>query len=79
MSSELKEFHIAKNSNIDRGYIDSIVNALYFNKGIDNQTPSSKETHPKIRTILGKLKWIVLEYENLRILKIYESDKIIFV
>ena len=79
MSSELKEFHIAKNSNIDMGYIDSIVNALYFNKGIDNQTPSSKETHLKIRTILGKLKWIVLEYENLRILKIYESDKIIFV
>ena len=79
MSSELKEFYIANNSNIDRGYIDSIVNELDFNKGIDNQTSSGKETQPNIRSILGKLKWIVLEYENLRILKIYESDKIVFV
>lgn len=79
MSSELKEFYIANNSSIDRGYIDSIVNELDFNKGIDNQTSSGKETRPNIRSILGKLKWIVLEYENLRILKIYESDKIVFV
>ena len=32
MSSELKEFYIANNSNIDRGHIDSIVNELNFNK-----------------------------------------------
>lgn len=79
ISSELKEFYIANNSNIDRAYIDSIVNELDFKKGIDNQTTSDKETQLNIRSILGKLKWIVLEYENLRILKIYESDKIVFV
>ena len=79
ISSELKEFYIANNSNIDREYIDSIVNELDFNKGIDNQTSSGKDTQPSNRSILGKLKWIVLEYENLRILKIYESDKIVFV
>jgi hypothetical protein len=79
VSSELKEFYIANNSNIDREYIDSIVNELDFNKGMDNQTSSGKERQLHIRSILGKLKWIVLEYENLRILKIYESDKIVFV
>ncbi len=79
MSSELKEFYIANNSNIDRGHIDSIVNELNFNKGIDNHASSDKETQPKVISILGKLKWIVLEYENLRILKIYESDKVVFV
>lgn len=79
ISSELKEFYIANNSNIDRAYIDSIVNELDFKKGIDNQTTSDKETQLNIRSILGKLKWIVLEYDNLRILKIYESDKIVFV
>ena len=35
ISSELKEFYIANNSNIDRAYIDSIVNELDFNKGMD--------------------------------------------
>jgi hypothetical protein len=79
VSSELKELYIANNSNIDRKYIDSIVNELDFNKGMDNQKSLGKEIQPTIRSILGKLKWIVLEYENLRILKIYESDKIIFV
>ena len=29
--------------------------------------------------ILGKLKWVVVEYENIKILKIYESNKTIFV
>jgi hypothetical protein len=46
---------------------------------MDNQTTSGKKTQSNIRSILGKLKWIVLECENLRILKIYESDKIVFV
>jgi hypothetical protein len=60
ISSELKEFYIANNSNIDRDYIDSIVNELDSNKGMDNQTSSGKETQSNIRSILGKLKWIVL-------------------
>ena len=28
---------------------------------------------------MGNIKWIVVEYENIRILKIYESTKTIFV
>ncbi len=75
VSSKLKGFYIAKNSNIDRGHIDSIVNDLDLNigKGVD------KEIQLGSTNLLGKLKWIVLEFENLRILKMYEFDKIIFV
>lgn len=81
VSSKLKGFYIAKNSNIDRGHIDSIVNDLDLNigKGVDKETSSDKEIQLGSTNLLGKLKWIVLEFENLRILKMYEFDKIIFV
>ena len=81
VSSKLKGFYIAKNSNIDRGHIDSIVNDLDLNigKGVDKETSSDKEMQLGSTNLLGKLKWIVLEFENLRILKMYEFDKIIFV
>ena len=29
--------------------------------------------------LLGKIKWIVMEYDKIRILKIFEEDKTIFV
>jgi len=83
MSSQIKELYIAKNSNINRAYVDSIVNELDLNISTENEkltTQKAKlEGKNKSKTILGKIKWIVLEYDNLRILKIYENDKIIFV
>jgi len=81
VSSKLKGFYIAKNSNIDRGHIDSIVNDLDLNigKGVDKETSSDKDIQLGSTNLLGKLKWIVFEFENLRILKMYEFDKIIFV
>ena len=81
MSSQIKELYIAKNSNINRGYVDSIVNELDLNIGIENEKLSTEKAKlaGKSKSILGNIKWIVLEYDNLRILKIYEYDKIIFV
>ncbi len=81
MSSQIKELYIAKNSNIHRAYVDSIVNELDLNISIENQklTTENAELEGKSKNILGKIKWIVLEYDKLRILKIYEYDKIIFV
>jgi hypothetical protein len=83
ISSQIKELYIAKNSNIDRAYVDSIINELDFNTSIENEkltTENAKlESKNNSKSILGKIKWIVLEYDDLRILKIYENDKIIFV
>jgi hypothetical protein len=80
-SSQIKELYIAKNSNINRAYVDSIVNELDLNISTENEklTKEKAKLESKSKSILGKIKWIVLEYDNLRILKIYESDKIIFV
>ena len=81
MSSQIKELYIAKNSNINRAYVDSIVNELDLNISTENEklTTQKAKLESKSKSILGKIKWIVLEYDNLRILKIYENDKIIFV
>ena len=81
MSSQIKELYIAKNSNINRAYVDSIVNELDLNISTENEklTIENAKLEGKSKSILGNIKWIVLEYDNLRILKIYESDKIIFV
>jgi hypothetical protein len=82
MSSQIKELYIAKNSNINRGYVDSLVNELNLHISIENEkltTTENVKLEGKSKSILGKIKWIVLEYDNLRILKIFEYDKIIFV
>lgn len=79
MSSQIKELYIAKNSKIDRSYVDSIVNDLNLNMSVENEKLTIEKIKQDGKNILGKIKWIVLEYDNLRILKIHEHDKIIFV
>lgn len=79
ISSHIKELYIAKNSKIDRRYVDLIVNNLDLNIRTDNETSIAEEIQNGDKSLLGKLKWIVLEYDNLRILKLFEYDKIIFV
>ena len=85
VSSQMKELYVAKNSNIDKNYVDSIiVPALGLNMNHirdDNKYQTEKILHTAVvnNSTLGRLKWVVLEYENLRILKIYEFEKTIFV
>ena len=86
VSSQMKELYIAENSRIDKNYVDSIiVPALGLNLDhhvIDSEKPQTEKilhaAAANNRT-LGRLKWIVLEYENLRILKIHEFEKTVFV
>lgn len=78
-SSQIKELYIAKNSKIDRSYVDSIVNDLNLDRSVENEKLTIERTKLDGKSILGKIKWIVLEYDKLRILKIYEFDKTIFV
>ena len=85
-SSDMKELYIAKNANIDRNYIDSLIHVLGLNQVIDVEKPQEhaigQEEEKEVENdnnILGKIKWKVTEYERIRILKIYEFDKTIFV
>ena len=85
VSSQMKELYIAENSSIDKNYVDSIIiPALGLN--LDHVRDPEKPQTEKIlhaavvnNSTLGRLKWVVLEYENLRILKIYEFEKTVFV
>ena len=81
-SSDMKELYIAKTANIDKNYIDSIVHILGINQVIPVERPQISDTRlkeEKANDILGKIKWGVTEYDKIRILKIYEEGKTIFV
>jgi hypothetical protein len=80
-SPDMKELYIAKNANIDKNYIDSLVHILGLNQVVDVEKPqvSGIKQEKEDYDILGKIKWIVMEYDKIRILKIYEYDKTIFV
>ena len=85
VSSQMKELYVAKNSNIDKNYIDSIIvpalglNMNHIRNDKKYQTDKVMHTTMVNNSTLGRLKWVVLEYENLRILKIYEFEKTVFV
>ena len=86
-SPDMRELYIAKNANIDKNYIDSLIQVLGLNQVIDVEKPpqehaigqEKEEEVENDNNILGKIKWKVTEYERIRILKIYEFDKTIFV
>ncbi len=85
VSSQMKELYIAENSSIDKNYIDSIIVpalGLNLNHVINDKKPQTEKIlHTAVinNSALGRLKWVVLEYENLRILKIHEFEKTVFV
>ena len=85
VSSQMKELYVAKNSNIDKNYVDSIIvpalglNMNHIRNDKKYQTDKVMHTTMVNNSTLGRLKWVVLEYENLRILKIHEFEKTVFV
>ena len=80
-SPDMKELYIAKNATIDKNYIDSLVRILCLSQVIDVEKPkvSGIKQEKEDYNILGKIKWIVMEYDKIRILKIYEYDKTVFI
>lgn len=79
ISSQIKELYIAKNSKIDSNYVNAIVHNLGYKISSGDDTSTDQVLQDTRRNLLGNLKWIVLEYDNLRILQIHEPDKIILV
>jgi hypothetical protein len=79
-SHDMKELYIAKNAKIDKNYIDSLVHILGLNQVTDvEKSQVSAIGQEKDDNLLGNIKWIVMEYEKIRILKIYEYDKTVYV
>ena len=74
VSSQMKELYVAKNSNIDKNYVDSIIvpalglNMNHIRNDKKYQTEKVMHTTMVNNSTLGRLKWVVLEYENMRIL-----------
>jgi hypothetical protein len=82
-SSVIKELYIAENANLDRNYIESLIHILELDRKSYNEKPQTyvikQESEEEYNNSLGKIKWVVMEYDKIRILKIFENDKIIFV
>ncbi len=89
-SSVMKELHIAENANIDKNYIETLIRILGLNRTWDSERPQpieskqeseeeEEEEEEEYNNILGKTKWVVTEYDKIRILKIFEENKTIFV
>ncbi len=74
-SSQIKDLYIAKNADIDKTFIESIFKLL----DTDLKSKERKKIDSNKNSVLGELLWDVSEYNKLRILKIYEKDKIIIV
>ena len=62
---------------MDRVYINSIFESIGF--GEDDKIAREERGTVYNSKLLGNLKWVVSEYENLRVLKIIEKDKIVVV
>ena len=77
VSSQIRDLYIAKNANIDRTYITSIFESIGF--GENDKIIREEKGTLYDNKLLGKIKWVVSEYENVRVLKIVEKDKIVVV
>jgi hypothetical protein len=75
VSSQIEELHVAKNVKIDIDYIRTILDELRSLMGDSNGLKANLDDENK----LGKLRWLVIEYDKIRILKIYENNMMIFV
>lgn len=87
-SYNMKELYIAKTANIDKNYVESLIRILNLTQITSDkkqyvpeirEDEEEKNTENEIDIILGDLKWIVIEYEKMRILKILEKDRTICV
>ena len=83
-SSAMKELYIAESANLDKNYIESLINILELSRTSESERPKTFELkqeseEDEYNNILGKIKWLVIEYDKIRILKIFENDKTIFV
>jgi hypothetical protein len=70
-SGKISDTFIAEDANIDRSFIESIRSALSIRFEGKNESMADQP--------LGQHLWDILEYDKVRIIKIYESERLIVV
>lgn len=73
---EMGDLSIAKNINFERNLIENIF--LHLKNYLQKEDEEVK-INTNISNRLGKLKWKILEYEQIRILQIFEQNKVVVV
>ena len=78
----ISDMFIATDANIDKSFIENVRLKLDFKfEAIDKATTTTKEgAKEKSRTqMIGKHLWDISEYDNIRVIKIYEANRLIVV
>ncbi|MDQ3839019.1 MAG: hypothetical protein M3297_07105 [Thermoproteota archaeon] len=70
-TGKISDLFIAEDANIDRSFTETIITTL--NIRFENKNKSTKDQP------LGQHLWDILEYDKVRIIKIYESERLIVV
>ncbi|HJT48903.1 MAG TPA: hypothetical protein VJ729_12040 [Nitrososphaeraceae archaeon] len=76
------DMFIAPDTNIDKSFIEIIRSKLEFNFEPINKTKAviEESAKEKLRTeTIGKHLWDISEYDNIRVIKIYEASHLIVV
>ena len=78
-SNQMERLHIAKNTGIDKSTIEHIFSSVLISDLESRKKYSEEKNLYDMKDILDSLLWEVSEYKKLRILKIYEKEKIVVV
>jgi hypothetical protein len=70
-AGKISDLFIAEDANIDHSFIETVQSSL--NIRFEGEQERAKEQS------MGKLLWNILEYDKVRIIKIYESTRLIVV
>ena len=74
---EMGDLSIAKNINFERNLIENIF--LHMKNYLQKEKDEEVKINTNISNRLGKLKWKILEYQQIRILQIFEQNKVVVV
>ncbi len=77
-SNQMESLHVAKNAGIDKSTIEQIFSSILIPDIGSKERNLEKNLHD-MKNILDLLLWEVTEYRKLRVLKIYEKEKIVVV
>ena len=77
-SNQMEDTYIAKNAGIDNSSIEQIFSSILRSE-IEYKKKNLEKNLYNMENVLDLLLWEITEYRKLRILKIYEKEKVIMV
>ena len=77
-NGKMSDLFIAPDAKIDRSFIDTIKSRLNIKMEIVEEIAEEEEVQPSIN-LLGRHLWDISEYDKMRVIKIYESNRMIVV